>query len=151
MIIRWPGKTDKRAGSQDERLIYSVDAAASILELAGMEVPNSWDGQSVAACLEDKDAPVGRDEVVLSQLAWCAQRGARWDQYICIETYHDGYHDYPQYMVFDLSEDPHEQRNFLAEKQPELVAKGKRILEKLETEAARRSSASGRSFRDSHV
>ena len=53
MIIRWPGKTDKRAGQQDERLIYNVDAAATTMELAGIDVPDTWDGKSVATCFEN--------------------------------------------------------------------------------------------------
>jgi hypothetical protein len=69
---------------------------------------------------------------VLSQLAWCAQRSARWDHYLCIQTHHDGWHDYPEFMVFDLEADPHEQHN-LAEQRPDLIEKGKQILDDWKT------------------
>lgn len=65
----------------------------------------------------------------LSQLAWCAQRSARWDHYLCIQTFHDGWHDYPDFMVFDLDSDPHEQTNLAAER-PDLVGQGIKILKR---------------------
>jgi len=127
MIVRWPRITDARAGQSDERLLYSVDMGASTLEWAGMQVPASWDGRSFAGDFAPGKSTARRDHLVLSQLAWCAQRSARWGDYICIETYHDGYHDYPQYMVFDLANDPHEQHD-LAPQRPDLVAAGKALL-----------------------
>lgn len=132
LIVRWPGVTDSRAGAQDDRLLYSLDAGATSLELAGIDVPPDWDGQSFAGNLVEGKSQTRRDYLVCSQMAWCAQRSARWDNYICIETYHDGYHDYPQHMVFDLENDPHEQHD-LASERPDLVAKGKEILHEWRT------------------
>jgi arylsulfatase A-like enzyme len=127
MIVRWPGVTDARAGEADDRLIYSLDVGATTLELSGLEVPPVWDGRSFAVDLRAGTKARGRDHLVLSQLAWCAQRSARWEDYLCIETYHDGFHDYPRHMVFDLAADPHEQYDLAAER-PDLVARGKEIL-----------------------
>jgi arylsulfatase A-like enzyme len=125
MIVRWPGKTDDRAGQEDPRLMYNIDMAATTLDWAGGGDCDQWDGKSFAEDL--KSGTSHRDHLVLSQMAWCAQRSARWDHYICIETYHDGYHDYPEHMVFDLDADPHEQIN-LAGDRPDLVNKGKALL-----------------------
>lgn len=125
MIVRWPGVTDARAGEEDMRLIYNIDLAATTLELIGNCRLDEWDGRSFAQSL-DKETP-HREALVLSQMAWCAQRSARWDHYLCIETYHDSWHDYPDYMVFDLAADPHEQHN-LAEARPDLIEKGKALL-----------------------
>jgi UV DNA damage repair endonuclease len=36
-----------------------------------------------------------------------------------IRSYHDGYHLFPQEMLFNIAEDPHEQIN-LAEKRPDI-------------------------------
>lgn len=127
MIVRWPGVTDAQAGGVDTRLLYTLDMGASTLEWADCAVPTDWDGQSFAGDFVAGKGRARRDSLVLSQMAWCAQRSARWGQYICIETYHDGYHDYPQYMVFDLEADPHEQHD-LAAARPELVAHGKGLL-----------------------
>lgn len=106
MIMRWPGVTDDRAGECDNRLHYNIDMAATTLELAGPCDLSRRDGRSFAASLETEQPH--RESLVLSQLAWCAQRSARWDQYLCIQTFHDGWHDYPEFMVFDLEADPHE-------------------------------------------
>lgn len=135
MIVRWPGVTDSRAGQSDDRLLYNIDMAASTLELAGVEVPDCWDGASFADDMKS-GAQDGkhRDTVVLSQLAWCAQRSVRWENYLCMQTYHDGFHDYPDIMVFDLAADPHEQHN-LAEQRPELADKGKALLWDWHTQA----------------
>jgi choline-sulfatase len=131
MILRWPGVTDDRAGEQDDRLHYNVDMAATTLELVGRCDLSEWDGTSFASSL-DREAP-HRDALVLSQLAWCAQRSARWDRYLCIQTHHDGWHDYPEYMVFDLEADPHEQQN-LADSRPDLLKKGQEILAEWKTD-----------------
>ena len=134
MIVRWPGVTDACAGQTDDRLMYSLDMGASSLEWSGLEVPAVWDGASFAGDFMPGKSTAGRKSLVLSQMAWCAQRSARWDRYICIETYHDGYHGYPEHMVFDIEADPHEQHN-LAEDRPELVAEGCRILREWKEEA----------------
>jgi len=125
MIVRWPGVTDDRAGELDSRLMYNIDLAATTLELAGDCDLSEWDGKSFADRI-DKAVP-HRESLVLSQMAWCAQRSARWDHYLCIRTYHDSWHDYPDFMVFDLDADPHEQIN-LADSRPELLEKGKNLL-----------------------
>ncbi len=138
MIVRWPGVTDSRAGQTDDRLMHSLDFGATSLELSGVSVPPEWDGRSFASTIAEPGAS-HRDWLVVSQLAWCAQRAARWDRYICIQTYHDGFHDYPQFMVFDLEEDPHEQNN-LADTHPDLVDTGKRILHDWHTEAMTRAT-----------
>ncbi len=127
LIVRWPGVTEAKAGTADDRLMYSLDMGATSLEWSGIDVPADWDGKSFAGDFQAGGSRVRRDHLVLSQLAWCAQRSVRWDRYIWIETYHDGYHDYPQHMVFDLQADPHEQQNLSAER-PELVAHGKALL-----------------------
>lgn len=123
MIVRWPGVTDAYAGRSDDRLLYSLDIAASTLDWSGIEVPPNWDGRPA----DPAPGAPGRDHLILSQLAWCAQRAARWDRYLLIETYHDGYHDFPRHMLFDLVDDPHEQWD-LASERPDLVAHGETLL-----------------------
>lgn len=45
MVLRFTGKTDQLAGKEDDRLIYSIDAAAQVLEWCGLPVPEAWDGR----------------------------------------------------------------------------------------------------------
>ena len=120
LIIRWPGVTDDHAGRVDNALHYHFDMAASVIELAGQDVPDNWDGVSFAESIRTgQDA--GRDYLVVSNGAWTCQRAVRFNHrstpYICIRSYHDGYHGFPDIMLFDLKADPHEQHNLAVERQ----------------------------------
>lgn len=125
MIVRWPGI----AAAVENAFHYQLDLAATFIELLGGEVPASWDGQSFASALRDgrDGGDVGRDHLVLTQGAWTCQRAVRWDRYLAIHTRHDGYHLYPEVMLFDLIDDPHEQHD-LASARPELVAHSTQLL-----------------------
>jgi choline-sulfatase len=61
----------------------------------------------------------GRDYLVLSQCAHVCQRSVRWGPHLYMRTYHDGFRLFPQEMLYDLSQDPHEQED-LAEVRPDL-------------------------------
>jgi hypothetical protein len=60
----------------------------------------------------------------MSQAAWSCQRAVRFahdgTEYVCIRTYHDGYHGFDEIMLFDIGADPHEQHD-LARARPEVV------------------------------
>ncbi len=139
LIVRMPGR--RFAGRVDRALHYQFDWAASLIELAGGRVPESWDGVSFAAALgEGREA--GREFLVLSQGAWCCQRGVRFHNsgrdYLCLVTYHDGYKDLAPFMLFDLSADPHELED-LAEARPDLVGTATMLLERWLEDMMRRS------------
>lgn len=126
MIIRWPGITDTRAGGSCRGLVYHVDIAATMVELLGGKIPPNWDGRSFASELRSGRDP-SRDCLVVSQAAWSCQRAVRFDDYICIHSYHDGYHGFPDVMLFDVNNDPHEQ-NDLAPSRPDLVGRAADML-----------------------
>ena len=94
---------------------------ATVLGLAGAEVPGSWDGMSFADDLVS-GRPSGRDHLVLSHAAWTAQRAVRFDRWICIRTYHDAFHGFPEVLLFDLEADPYEQHDVAAD-HPEVVSR----------------------------
>jgi choline-sulfatase len=134
MILRWPGITEDPGGRVDRGFHYHFDVAASVLELLGANVPSSWDGRSFATALrEGRDD--GRESLVLSQAAWSCQRSVRWDDWLCIRTYHDGYHDFPEVMLFDVGNDPHETAD-LAGRRPEVVEDGMARLDAWHAEMA---------------
>lgn len=121
----------------DKSLHYQFDVAATLLELAGGNVPQTWDGKSFLGSLR-KGRPEGRDYLVVSNCAWACQRAVRWDNYIMIKTYHSGYKNYPEIMLFDLEKDPHELAN-LADKRPDLVDHALARLEEWKAEEMKRS------------
>jgi choline-sulfatase len=135
MILKWPRLG---AGRVDKGLHYQIDVAATVLGLLGAEVPPNWDGTSFVEALRT-GAEAGRDYLVLTQGAWTAQRAARFGDYIAIRTYHDGYHGFPDLMLFDLKRDPHETYD-LAQEQPELASSAMAKLEKWYADAMRHST-----------
>lgn len=117
-IVRWPGKL--RGGQRRASLHYNLDWVATVAEMLGVSAQKDWDSLSFASSLQD-DVDEGRDYLVVSQCAHVCQRSVRWDNYLYMRTYHDGYHsEFEKEMLFDLKNDPYEQNN-LAAQRPELV------------------------------
>lgn len=52
-----------------------------------------------------------RPDLVLSQCAHVCQRSVRWGPWLYLRTYHDGYHLFPDEMLFNVTDDPHEQHD----------------------------------------
>ncbi|MBN1676212.1 MAG: sulfatase [Kiritimatiellae bacterium] len=118
MLVKWPGVKPR----VDSAFHYQFDIAATVLELLEQEVPAKWDGESFKdALLAGADA--GRECLVVSQAAWSCQRSVIWDDFILIRTYMDGLKDWPELMLFNWREDPHELQN-LAGRMPGKVQEG---------------------------
>ena len=134
MIIKWPGC---RIGGTDEGMRYQLDLLPTLLELledgdAGKKeflesVKARLDGRSYAKSLFEENMP-GREYLVLSQCAHVCQRSVRFEDWLYMRTYHDGYHLFDEDMLFRLSEDPGECEN-VAEKYPEICYQGAYYLE----------------------
>lgn len=134
-ILTWPGIS---APAIDSGLRYNLDIAATIIEMAGGTVPQNWDGASCAGGSAGgwKD---GRPYLVISQGAWSCQRSVRWKDYLCVHSYHDGLHAFPDVMLFNLADDPHEQRD-IAAAHPELTGQAAAMLEQWHIEMLRTST-----------
>jgi arylsulfatase A-like enzyme len=134
LIVRWPGITD--TARVDSGLHYHFDWAATMIELLGGTVPANWDGAAFTDSFKN-GMSAGRDYLVTSQGAWACQRGLRFeaegDAYLLLRTYHDGYKMLDDLMLFNLSQDPHEQHNLAAER-TDLLQQGQALLESWLTE-----------------
>jgi arylsulfatase A-like enzyme len=119
LIIKYPGGVQ---GIRNSKFHYNLDLAPTLMDLLGGEKQALWDGQSYAPAIT-KGKDMGRDEVIVSQCCHVCQRSVRWGQWLYVRTYHDGFHLFPQEMLFNLETDPHEQ-NDLATTQPELCREG---------------------------
>lgn len=117
LIVRWPGgERGNHAG-----LCYGLDLAPTMIDLLGAKSPALWDGRSLAGIvMQGRTQPERRADLVFGQGAHVCQRSVRWDRWLYIRTYHDGFHLFPSEMLFDLVSDPHEQHD-LAESRPEVV------------------------------
>ena len=110
LIIKWPGG---QSGAIDDGLHYNIDMAPTLAELLGGQKQPMWDGETYAQTITE-GVDCGRSELIVSQCAHVCQRAVRFDNWIYIRTYHDGYRLYPREMLFDLSSDPHEQTDVAA-------------------------------------
>jgi arylsulfatase A-like enzyme len=132
LIVRHPEGIWGR-GRVDTAFRYQFDWAATLLDFMGQSVPESWDGRSFLPALNQQDTSVGRDHLILSNCTWACQRAVRWKDYILIHSDHTGFKNYPDNMLFNVNEDPHE-LNDLAEQIPDTAAEGLAMLESWTTE-----------------
>ncbi len=128
LLIRWPGITD--GGRVDTALHYHFDWAATLIDMAGGEIPDNWDGESYAEAFKAGEE-AGRPYLVTSQGAWSVQRAVRFDHegeaWVCLRTYHDGHKDLAPVMLFNLTEDPYMQNN-LCDVREDMVNKAMGML-----------------------
>lgn len=138
-ILRWP-RLQPRV---DTGLHYHLDLAATIVELGGGSIPDEqWDGESLAGALRAGDESAGRDHLVLTQGAWTCQRGVRFGDHLYLRTWHDGYHSWPDEMLFDVRADPHETNDLATSADhAALVADARAILEEWTGEQVGRSGS----------
>lgn len=136
MIISFPGC---EKGHVDDGLHYNLDLAPTVSDLLDIRPCDNWDGQSYAETLYGgKDT--GRDFLVLSQCAHVLQRSVRHGDYIYIRSYHDGYHLFPDEMLFDVKNDPHETEN-LADTREDVCGKCSRLLDSWHGDMMKTSSS----------
>jgi len=119
LIIKYPGGAK---GVMDHGLHYNLDLAPTLMDLLGGKKQPLWDGRSFASAIRS-GVECGRESLTVSQCAHVCQRSIVWDRWLYMRTYHDGFHLFPQEMLYDLIEDPHEQSD-LAGKHPELCQEG---------------------------
>jgi arylsulfatase A-like enzyme len=141
MLLQWPGLGAAGIAQVRDAFHYQIDVTATIVDLLGQRIPARWDGQSFASGLR-AGRDEGRDHLVVSQAAWTAQRGVRFDHFHYLFTWHDGHHLFPSEMLFDLQADPHEQRDLIGSRED--LARTARALLQRWTEAAMPTAAYGR-------
>ncbi len=129
LIVRWPGGAQ---GVVDDGLHYNLDLAPTLMALLNRKAPAIWDGESFADSITGATTHNGRDSLVISQCAHVCQRSVIWHHkdalQLYMRTYHDGFHLFPKEMLFNLTDDPHEQLD-LAEEHPDAILQGAAVLQ----------------------
>lgn len=116
MIIKW--MNNNSCMRIDDGMHYNLDLLPTLAELLGKNPCASWDGLSYAPSItQQKDC--GREHLILSQCAHVCQRSVYMGKWLYIRTYHDGYHLFPDEMLFDIEQDPYEQFN-MAVRHPQI-------------------------------
>lgn len=136
LIIKWPGCPKD---AQSNGFHYNVDLLPTLMDLigdippfkcnrvVGKPNPVAYDGESFADLVKN-GGDGGREFLVVSQCAHVCQRSVRFDNWIYIRTYHDGYHLLAKDELFNVKDDPHETKN-LAREYPEVCYHGAWYLE----------------------
>ncbi|MFC1652242.1 sulfatase-like hydrolase/transferase [Planctomycetota bacterium] len=153
MIFYSPFFTDKESGKTIDELVVGQDLPATILELCGLSVPNTYQGQSMVPLIQDKKVQ-WRKEVFYENLftdqdypRMEAVRGTQW-KYI---RYFSKENDRKLYLpdasingeqpiyeeLFNLKDDPQEQKNLAADsKYVKILEAQRKRCQELVTELA---------------
>ena len=113
LLVRYPDRI--RAGTLSDKMVLNLDAAPTILELAGVDVPSTMQGRSLVPLLEGKEpTPPWREDWFYAFYEYPGpnmvpkNRGIRTERYKLIEYWEQ---DPKQYELYDLQSDPGERQN----------------------------------------
>ncbi len=112
LLVRYPKKI--RAGSLNNAMVLNLDVAPTMLELAGVEVPESMQGRSFVPMLEGGTPASWRKDWFYAFYEYPGanmvpkNRGVRTERYKLIEYWE---FEPKQYELYDLQEDPKELHN----------------------------------------
>ena len=111
LLVKWPGVTEP--GSVDRHLVSNLDFAETFLDVAGAEIPDDMQGESLVPLLRGENPADWRDALYYQYYEFQPDRqtvhavrrhnGVRTDRYKLIHFYNLG-----QWELFDLEKDPHE-------------------------------------------
>ena len=110
-LVRYPEKI--KAGTVNNDLLLNVDFAPTLLEIAGVEIPNDIQGKSFWPVLTKNPKTPFRDAVYYHYFEYPywhhvqPHYGIRTDRYKLIHFYYD----VDQWELFDLENDPNELKN----------------------------------------
>lgn len=124
-IMKWDKIKNKNRTI--EGLHYNLDLLPTMADILNNKKAKDWDGKSYVDDLLNCQDESGHPYLVLSQMAHVCQRSVRFDKFLYMRTYHDGFHLFPKEMLFNLEIDPHEQNN-ISEIQKEMCMKGNYYL-----------------------
>ncbi|NLH99731.1 MAG: sulfatase-like hydrolase/transferase [Chthonomonadales bacterium] len=128
LILRLPGAVP--AGRRVHGLTRSLDLVPTILDYAGVAA-EPLDGISMRPLIEADGPGVSRgtcDAIHMTENTWMKKRAVRTHAWKLIRALEPDAHGFPEVELYNLSEDPEEQRN-VADAMPEQVAALTAIME----------------------
>jgi len=131
LIVSWPGVT--LPGSRSKALVQNLDYAATFLDIAGADVPDDMQGQSLKPLLEGRQPEAWREAIYYHYHEFpsvhmvARHYGIRTDRYKLIRFY-----QFDQWEFYDLAEDPDELTNRYRDPEyADVIARLKPELERL--------------------
>ena len=117
LVVRWPGVVEP--GSVEGRIVSNLDFAETFLDVAGVEIPSSMQGSSIAPLLRGEDPTNWRDSFYYHYYEGadgghqvCEHYGVTNGRYKQIHYYKLG-----EWELFDLQADPHEMKSVYGDDQ----------------------------------
>jgi arylsulfatase A-like enzyme len=133
LAVRYPRLF--KPGTVSEQMALNLDIAPTILELAGLKIPESMQGHSLVPLLKGAHAPDWRKDWLYEYYDdrfAPRSRGVRTDRYKLIEYWTQ---DPVEYEFYDLHEDPAERHNLYGDpRYLELTQQLSQRLNELRTE-----------------
>lgn len=126
-IIKWPGVT--QPGARVAEMIQNIDYAPTLLECAGIEIPEAVQGDSFKAILQGESPADWRKELLYTYYGRGAHRvashyGVRTDRHKLIH-----FQGKDEWELFDLKKDPNEMQNLYHH--PEYASKVRELSDSL--------------------
>ncbi len=118
LIIRYPGKVP--AGRRVSGYSDHPDIVPTILDLAGIETKDDFDGRSLLPLARGEVAS-HESELYITECTWMRKHGWRTPEWKLMVALEPDFHFKPPVELYNLVEDPEENNN-LAEKLPDVVA-----------------------------
>jgi arylsulfatase A-like enzyme len=136
MLVRYPKLV--KPGTTNDRMVLNIDIAPTLLDLAGVPVPKTMHGRSIAPLLRGRK-PDWRKDWLYEYFEFPGahsvkkNRGVRTERHKLIHYYEE-----PQeWELYDLKQDPGELRNLYGDpKHADLTARLKKRMEALRRETA---------------
>ena len=135
LIIRHPSLKPGRI----PHLAAHVDLAPTILDMAGITVPDAMEGASLAPLLRGQTTEPVRDFVVSEECTWQMKWSIRTLSHKFILAREEDFYHTPMRELYDLETDPDELRN-IAEQEPATAQALERQLESWIAEKMRKNN-----------
>ena len=129
LVVRMPGKSRKIVRSGDiEAFVQNIDYAPTILEAAGLEIPEDIQGESFLPLLRGRHPADWRQSLYYHYYEYPAEHsvrrhyGVRTGRYSLMHFYND----IDEWELFDLQEDPQQLHNLYGQPGTEAVTESLR-------------------------
>lgn len=112
LLMRWPGKI--KAGTVNTNMVQTIDYAPTILDVAGIKVPDFMQGLSLVPTITGKQKIIPRHNLYYHFYEYYADHtvlqhlGVRGERYKLIYFY-----PVNEWELYDLETDPQEQKNLI--------------------------------------
>ena len=137
LLFYQPGKVP--AGFRSRDYAHIKDIMPTILDLMGVKTKIKFDGRSLAPLLEGKPR-VQEPEYYITESTWMRKHGWRTPEWKLIHALEPDFHFKPKVELYDLINDPEENRN-VAGQNPEVV---KMLQKRMQNWIAKREEETGR-------